>query len=126
MVARASLCGLVAAFLLLLPTETVGASTRSGVLSGFVVSAPAAPVCMPRVPCLRRAAGVVLAFTRGDLVRARATTGDDGSYRVTLEAGTYRVKVARPAGLRLLKPLSVTIAAGEAKRVTFYLDTGIR
>jgi hypothetical protein len=126
MVARVSLCGLLASVLVLLPTAPAGATARSGVLSGFVVSAPAAPVCMPRVPCLRKAAGVVLAFVRGDVVRGRATTADDGSYRVMLVAGTYAVKVTHPDGVRLLKPLSVTIAAGETKRVTFYLDTSIR
>ena len=75
---------------------------------------------------MRPAAGVVLAFSRGGIVRARTTTATDGSYRVTLGAGTYGVRVIRPAGVRRLSPASVRLAAGELKRVTFYMDTGIR
>jgi hypothetical protein len=81
---------------------------------------------MPRVPCMRPAAGVVLAFSRGGIVRARATTAADGSYRVALAAGTYGVRVVRPAGVRRLNPASVRLSAGEIRRVTFYLDSGIR
>jgi hypothetical protein len=81
---------------------------------------------MPRVPCMRPAAGIVLAFARAGVVRARATTGVDGSYRVSLAPGAYRVRVTRPANVLRLTPARVFVAAGEAKRVTFYLDTGIR
>jgi len=81
---------------------------------------------MPRVPCMRPAAGVVLAFSRGGLVRARVTTAADGSYRVALRPGTYAVRVVRPSGVRRLNPSSVHVAAGEVKRVTFYVDSGIR
>jgi hypothetical protein len=91
-----------------------------------VLSAPAAPVCMPRVPCLRPAAGVVLAFSRGGVVRARATTAKDGRYRVVLAPGAYAVRVTKPAGIRRLTPGAVTLSAGQFKRITFYLDTGIR
>jgi hypothetical protein len=81
---------------------------------------------MPRVPCMHPAAGVVLAFARGGVVRQRATTAVDGSYRISLAPGTYRVRVARPAGVLRLTPATVSVAGGETKRVTFYLDSGIR
>jgi len=81
---------------------------------------------MPRIPCMRPAPGVVLALSRGGLVRGRVTTGADGSYRVALAPGAYSVRVARPAGVRRLTPSSVTAAGGQVRRVTFYLDTGIR
>ncbi len=105
---------------------TAAGSTRTGVLAGTALAAPAAPVCMPRVPCMRPAAGVVLAFTRAGIVRARATTDTHGSYRVSLAPGAYRVRVTRPAGVRRLTPATVSAVAGEVKRVNFYLDTGIR
>ena len=75
---------------------------------------------------MRPAAGVVLAFTRAGMVRARATTAPDGSYRVKLAAGHYGVRVTRPFGVHRLNPSAVSVAAGQDKRVTFYVDTGIR
>jgi carboxypeptidase family protein len=81
---------------------------------------------MPRVPCMRPAAGVVLAFARAGVVRAHATTGADGSYRVSLAPGSYRVRATRPAGVSRLTPTTVSVAAGQAKRVNFYLSAGIR
>jgi hypothetical protein len=81
---------------------------------------------MPRVPCLRPAAGVVLAFSRGATVRARVTTAADGRYRLALRPGSYSVRVVRPSGVARLRPSVVTVRSGELKRVTFYLDTGIR
>jgi hypothetical protein len=118
--------GVLAALLLLAGTGTATGGTRSAVLRGTVLVAPAEPVCMPRIPCMRPAADVVLAFSRGGVVRARATTAADGTYRVRLAAGTYAVRVIRPAGVRRLSPASVRLAAGELKRVTFYVDIGIR
>ena len=91
-----------------------------------MLAAPAAPVCMPRVPCLHPASGVVLVFVRGGVVRQRVTSAVDGSYRVLLAPGTYRVRVVQPAGVRRLTPASVSVVAGETKRITFYLDTSSR
>ena len=105
---------------------TAAGATRSAVLQGTVLVAPAAPVCMPRVPCMRPAAGVVLAFSRAGAVRARVTTTADGSYRLALAPGRYAVRVIRPTGIHRLSPAVVTLSAGQVKRTTFYLDTGIR
>ena len=118
--------GVLAACILAAGSGTAAGGTRSAVLHGTVLLAPATPVCMPRIPCMRPAPGVVLAFSRGGLVRGRVTTGADGSYRVALAPGAYSVRVTRPAGVRRLSPSGVTLAGGQVKRVTFYLDTGIR
>jgi Carboxypeptidase regulatory-like domain len=117
---------LAAAFVAAVCSGTAAAGQRSAVLHGTVLLAPATPVCMPRIPCMRPASNVVLAFSRGGIVRARATTDADGSYRLSLRAGTYDVRVVRPTGVRRLTPASVRLYASEVKRVTFYLDTGIR
>ena len=105
---------------------TAAGGTPTAVLQGTVLLAPATPVCMPRIPCMRPAPGIVLAFSRGGLVRARVTTAVDGSYRLALAPGAYSVRVTRPSGIRRLSPSGVTLAGGQVKRVTFYLDTGIR
>jgi hypothetical protein len=81
---------------------------------------------MPRIPCMRPAAGVVLAFSRADAVQARVTTVSDGSYRVALAPGLYAVRVVRPTGVRRLTPATVRLYPSQVKRLTFYLDTGIR
>ena len=81
---------------------------------------------MPRVPCMRPAAGVVLTFRRPEVVRARVTTARDGSYRVLLAPGTYTVRVTIPPAVRRPKPAAVSVSAGDVKHVTFYLDSGIR
>jgi Carboxypeptidase regulatory-like domain len=118
--------GVLAACLLAAGSGTAAGGTRSAVLHGTVLVAPATPVCMPRVPCMRPAAGVVLAFSRAGAVRARVTSAADGSYRVALAPGTYAVRVTRPEGVHRLSPLAVSLSANQVKRVTFYLDTGIR
>jgi hypothetical protein len=118
--------GVLAVCVLAAVSGTAAGSTRSAVLHGTVLLAPATPVCMPRVPCMKPAAGVVLAFTRAGFVRARATTASDGSYRVTLAPGTYAVKATRPGGVTRVKPATLTLAPKQVRRLTFYLDTGIR
>jgi hypothetical protein len=116
----------LAACVVVIGSGTAAAGTRSAVLHGTVLAAPAEPVCMPRVPCMHPAAGVVLAFSRGGIVRARVTTGADGTYRRALAPGTYVVRVVKPTGVGRLSPTSVRLVANQVRRVTFYLDTGIR
>jgi hypothetical protein len=126
-IARARVWGVVlAACFLAAGSGTAAGGTRSAVLQGTVLVAPATPVCMPRIPCMRPAAGVVLAFSRADAVQARVTTASDGSYRVALAPGLYAVRVVRPTGVRRLTPATVRLYPSQVKRLTFYLDTGIR
>jgi hypothetical protein len=90
-----------------------------------VLRAPVEPICMPRVPCIRPAAGVVLAFTRGGRVEARVTTAMNGNYHVLLRPGIYGIRVTRPA-TRRVNPTQVRVYAGQLRRVNVYIDTGIR
>ena len=75
---------------------------------------------------MRPAAGIVRAFSRAGAVRARVTSASNGGYRVALAPGTYAVRVTRPTGVRRLSPSVVTLSGSEVRRITFYLDTGIR
>jgi hypothetical protein len=121
-VARPRVWGAVlVACVLVAGSGSAAGSTRSGVLEGTVLLAPATPICMPRVPCMKPAAGIVLAFVRRGVVRARVTTASDGSYRVELAPARYVVRAKRP-----VTPATVALSAQQVKRVTFYLDTGIR
>jgi hypothetical protein len=88
---------------------------------------PTKPVCEDTEPCEEPAAGVVLRFTRGDVVVARITTGSAGAYRVKLRPGRYGVTTRsnrRPgAGLT---PRVVRAPTGRIARVDFHIDTGIQ
>ena len=108
-----------------LSAGTASGTALSSGLTGVVLRAPIAPVCMPRVPCMRPAAGVVLAFRRGVRGETRVTTAKDGSYRILLSPGRYDVRVTRPLAHRVM-PAHVTVYAGKLTRVNVYLDTGIR
>ena len=80
---------------------------------------------MPRVPCMRPAAGVVMIFSRAGRDRAHVRTATDGGYRVLLAPGTYRISVARPFAGRV-KPVEATVHASQVRRLNVYLDSGIR
>ena len=80
---------------------------------------------MPRVPCMRPAAGVVMTFSRAGRDRARVRTASDGGYRVLLAPGIYRIRVARPFAGRV-KPAEATVHANQLRRLNMYLDSGIR
>ena len=80
---------------------------------------------MPRVPCLRPAAGVVLVFSRGGSDRAHAKTRTDGSYRVLLAPGTYRIRVTHPLVLRA-RPAQARVYVGRLRRLNIYLDVAGR
>jgi hypothetical protein len=95
-------------------------------LFGVVRRGPITPVCVAERPCSAPAAGVSLVFARGSREIARAKSGRDGSYRVSLAAGLYRVRGFVNERRRVLKPVEVRVPAGRVARVNFMLDTGIR
>lgn len=109
----------------MLSAGSAGGTTPSSGLAGFVLRTPAVPICMPRVPCLAPAAGVVLAFGRGGSDRAHAKSGSDGRYRVLLAPGTYRIRVTQPLAWRV-RPATATVYAGRLRHLNVYLDTGVR
>lgn len=104
-----------------------GASAGEGSgLVGVVKRGPITPVCVAERPCSAPAAGVSLVFARGAREIARAKSGRDGSYRVSLAPGLYRVRGLVNARWRVLKPVEVRVPSGRVARVNFMLDTGIR
>ena len=85
------------------------------------------PVCVPEQPCDAPAKNITLVFARAGQVVRRATTNDQGRYRVRLSPGTYAVRLTdRPAIGRGLEPVQAHVRAGRFVRVDFSIDTGIR
>ena len=102
------------------------ASTASG-LRGVVTRGPISPVCAAEQPCDAPATHVTLVFARGGHAAGRATTDNQGRYRVRLAPGLYHV--SRIAASRIgggLKPDEARVRAGRFVRVDFSIDTGIR
>jgi hypothetical protein len=84
------------------------------------------PVCIEGRPCSEPAAGIVLVFRRDGGERARTTTKADGTYRVLLRRGLYRVAVAGGRPIAQLTPSTVRVVLGRVVRVDFELDRGLQ
>ena len=108
------------------PSTAASKRTRSG-LYGVVTRWPTQPVCQEGQPCSAPAAGVTLRFSRLGIVRARATTGELGHYRVRLTPGVYAVSTSpAPSIGRGLEPANVYVRRDRFRRQNFSIDTGIR
>lgn len=92
---------------------------------GTVIKSPTKPVCEEGDPCSAPAAGVTLAFLRGGVRVATATTSKAGTYRVVLRPGTYVVRSLRK-GFGSPQPRTVRVLPGHFTVANFELDTGIR
>lgn len=82
---------------------------------------PITPVCVVGKPCVRPAAHVALAFSRGRRT-VRVETDARGGYRVSLAPGTWSVRTS--AGRRIA-PARIVVA-GASRRLDLAIDTGIR
>jgi hypothetical protein len=89
-----------------------------------VVRSPEPSECAPRPV----AGAVIVASNPGQGEVARATSGADGSYRLTIYGfGSFTLTALPVQGLmRAPAPVTVTLVSTETKRVDFEYDTGIR
>jgi len=95
-------------------------------LRGVVMRGPTKPVCTDEEPCEAPAAGVVLRFSKANVVVARVKTGSAGGYRVKLRPGRYAVTTPNRGPGTGLTPRFVRVPAERVARVDFHLDTGIQ
>ena len=117
------LAALAVVVVVLAGTGAAGAAAiRSGIY-GTVTRGPVTPVCSDAVPCDSPAAGVRIVFVRNGRAVAGATTGADGSYRIRLAPGRYRLRVR---GYRRWTPVRVLVRRAVMRRVDVSIDTGIR
>jgi hypothetical protein len=101
------------------------AAAPSGI-RGIVIKSPTRPVCEEDMPCSAPAAGVTLAFLRGGVRVATATTSKAGTYRVMLPPGTYVVRSFRKLMFGSPQPRTVRVVRGLFAVANFEIDTGIR
>ena len=93
----------------------------AAVLHGTVTIGPLTPVCRVGTPCDGPAKRATLTFSRNGRSIA-VKTDAAGRYRVSLAAGTWRVRTN--AGMSIA-PSSIVVRAGTHRR-DFSIDTGIR
>jgi hypothetical protein len=110
--------------LALIPALSVSAAASG--LRGLVVFSPTRPVCFEGQPCSKPAAHVVMVFSRRGGVAARVRTRADGTYRVSLQPGTYRVSAPAHRVGSGITPRTVRVPNGRTMRADFEIDTGIQ
>jgi hypothetical protein len=117
--------GLLIAFALLVPAAATDAAGTATGLHGTVVSS-SRPVCIEGRSCTQPAAGIVLVFRRHLETVARATTQADGTYRLLLRRGLYRVFVEGSRPVARVTPSTVRVVHGRVRRIDFELDRGLQ
>ena len=100
-------------------------TTRTG-LYGVVMRGPIRPTCIEDQPCDAPARGVLLTFSHNGRFVARVATAQDGTYRVRLAPGRYRVRATPvPRVGTGLTPALVGVPT-RFRHVDFHIDTGIQ
>jgi len=110
-------------------TSAVGGRPVSGV-AGRVLLGPQCPVEQAGRPCPDKpVAAEVQVFSAGsDELVTSSDSGENGRFRIDLEPGSYELLpvVSESGGLPYGTRTHVTVEAGEYRRVTLSLDSGIR
>lgn len=102
-----------------------GTAARSG-LRGTVTLYPASPVCVEGEPCSKPAAHAILHFRRDGRVAARVETRADGTYRVVLRPGRYRVVAPKYKLGTGVTPRVVLVPKGRIARIDLEIDSGLQ
>lgn len=114
------------ALLALAASSAVAETAAKSGLRGAVTLYPASPVCIEGDSCSKPAAETLLVFRRDGRVAARVKTRADGTYRVTLAPGRYRVVAPRYRRGVGVTPPSVLVRRGKVARIDLEIDTGIQ
>jgi hypothetical protein len=124
---RIAYVGLVAAFTLAACGGDVSGDGTSGI-RGLALVGPQCPVVTAESPCPDEPFhGTIQVLDASGAVVADGRTGDDGSFEIALEPGTYVVTAELEAGSPpFVKPVDVTVEAGTFAEVNVTIDTGIR
>lgn len=126
---RATALVLLASLIAGLVAACASTSGPTGLLEGTVTLGPITPVEQVGGPPNTRpyAATIDIKTAAGDVVET-VTSGNDGTFAVRLEAGSYRLVPRSPKDLPLpyAAPQDVIIAAGKTTTVKIAYDSGVR
>jgi hypothetical protein len=126
---RTPICLLILLALASCAPAAEGRGPASGV-AGRVLIGPQCPVEQAGSPCPDKpVAAEVQVFSAGsDELVTSSDSGENGRFRIDLEPGSYELLpvVSESGGLPFGSRTHVTVEAGEYRRVTLSLDSGIR
>jgi hypothetical protein len=128
-VARFNLILLAAAALLLLCgciNESGEATRHSGLVTGYVLTAPVCPVERVGQDCPPRpVSGAAVVALAGDAVRGSTLTDAAGAFNLTLADGWYIIKASNVGGYASAASKHVVIS-DKPVHITLIVDSGIR
>jgi hypothetical protein len=106
------------------------ATVGHGYVSGTVTIGPICPVEREGIPCdiaseVYTSRNVVIYYADGTTILKRQALDNAGSYKLTLNPGTYFVQI-EPAGIGPGEKKAVTVTLDKTQIVDFDIDTGIR
>ena len=97
-----------------------------GIVRGAVTAGPTCPVEQAGHPCPPRPVSGAVSARRTDGTARTATISKDGTYGVTVPAGTYTLSVQTGSLLVRCPPVKVVVSAGATVQANMFCDTGIR
>jgi hypothetical protein len=105
-----------------------GSGNGASGIQGKVLLGPMCPVQQAGSPCPDKPIKADITVTDADgKTVATAHSGADGTYRVSLPAGSYTVAAKRPDGsFGFGKPVTVEVSRGTFVHLNLVVDSGIR
>jgi Carboxypeptidase regulatory-like domain len=107
-------------------TQRPAATPPASQVSGTVVAGPISPVARPGAPTTRPVRGATVEAQRGTEVVAVTHTDGAGRYELRLPPGTYVILAKADRYFAKMSSQTVTLSAGEMRKIDLLIDTGIR
>ena len=99
---------------------------HSGVVTGYVLTAPVCPVERPGMECAPRpVAGAAVVALAEDTVRSSTTTDAAGAFSFTLPEGSYLIRATNAGGYASTASEDVVVSDSPV-HLTLVVDSGIR
>lgn len=126
-VARFAVTLLAAAVVMLCGcTTSSGRVEHSGLVTGYVLTAPVCPVERVDQECPPRpVSGAVVTALDGDAVRGSTTTDSTGAFRIALPDGRYLIRATNVGGYASTATQEVAVS-DTPSHITLIVDSGIR
>ena len=104
---------------------STNSTTGDSGIQGVVTYGPTCPVQRAGGPSCVRKYSADVTVRQGDKTVTTFRSASDGSFKVSLQPGTYTL-TSTQSGLPILKPLDVTVKPHSFTTVTVEFDSGIR